>query len=89
MTHPKLKGIDSPTAIPSQYIVIFKADANAQVSRDNFVSTLSGEDKLMHKYDIGSMVGFAAVLTKPTLERALAEDAVDYVEFDQVVQTCK
>jgi len=86
----KLLGADAAKKITGQYIVVFKKSgeqAAVTEKRNALVKALeiNSEFKLLHLYDIGTMIGFAAVIGPNLLETLLKDEDIDYIEFDQEV----
>ncbi|MCA9939018.1 MAG: S8 family peptidase [Anaerolineales bacterium] len=75
---------DSPTAIPDQYIVVFKKGTSAvnAAAIINTVETLGG--RVDHVWDV-AIHGFAAYLPARALDAVMADASVDYVEADQMM----
>jgi len=92
----RLLGADAPLAIPSQYMVVFKAGDHAVTQRDEQVGWLKGkshyfateeDNKFISDFTIGTLVGYSAVLGPKALQHVLGDQHVDYVEVDQVVSS--
>jgi len=67
---------------------ILKAGDKAAEKRDALLTSLEGTDfKLLHKYDIGALIGFSGVVSPSLLQKLLSNDDIDYIEFDQEVST--
>jgi len=79
-----------PNNVPDQYLVVFHKNSSVEI-RDLHVAELvakrfrHGSEKIVHKFDIGTLIGYAAVLTKETLAEELEHANVRYIEADQVV----
>ncbi|WP_428265758.1 S8 family peptidase [Haliangium sp.] len=76
---------DSPTAVPDQYIVVFKEEISTQSvsSFANRISLRGDNSKIQHSY--ASMPAFAATLSPAALEELRMDPSVAYIEQDQVV----
>lgn len=75
---------DSPTAIPNQYIVVFKSDA----AQNTVSSTIATVEALGGRIDYtysAALNGFAGYLPEKALDAVRADRSVAYVEADQVV----
>jgi len=94
---------DSKTAIPNQYLVVFKTDitdseVNSHMERltknIQMEMTIGGaevQSSVLSEFHLLSLRGFSAILSKQMLEEELKSDIVDYVEVDQEVhalQSC-
>jgi subtilisin family serine protease len=82
---------DNPNVIPGSYIVILKdglgvLDRDAHVLALKDTITAAAEDsEVVHLYNIGSLIGFSARLSKGMLLAELAHPDVKYIEADQVM----
>ncbi|MFZ6030081.1 MAG: S8 family peptidase [Chloroflexota bacterium] len=83
-------GADLETAIPNQYIVVFKSDVSVQAvdkAIESVASLKSESEEAMavhYRYDT-ALVGFAATLSDEALKAITQNPDVAYVEADQVV----
>jgi aqualysin 1 len=78
-------GTERPTAIPDQYIVVFKAGtsaANAKAAKDKAGRKGS---RIRHEYG-AALNGFAATLSREALDEVRRDANVAYVEADQTVR---
>jgi len=82
---------DGAQVIPGSYIVILKdglgvIDRDAHISKltDRISDTNATDSDVSFRYNIGSLIGFAARLNKDLLAEQLAHPNVKYVECDQV-----
>lgn len=80
-----LLAADSATAIPGQYIVVFKEDANARGVAEAVTNQVAAEGgRVLYTY-ADALVGFAAQLTDEAVEALRKNPNVDYIEVDQEV----
>jgi len=84
-----LLGADAKAVIPGQYLVVFHRNSTVAI-RDFHVAELvstrfTTNDKIRHIFDIGTLIGYSATLSKETLAAELAHPNVRYIEADQVV----
>jgi len=79
---------DAEDVVPGEYIVVLHENATVQI-RDYHVSQVSSkfndEERIKNVFNIGSLIGYSAVLSKDTLAKMLEEPAVRYVEANQRV----
>jgi subtilisin family serine protease len=80
---PLLNG-DSEKRVPDQYMVVFHTNSSVAI-RDAHVEELLARTsaKLHSVFDIGTLIGFTAVMDKDTLAKQLEHPNVKYVEADQ------
>jgi subtilisin family serine protease len=94
---------DSKTAIPNQYLVVFKTDitdekVNTHMERltkniqtETSLGASEVQSSVLSNFHILTLRGFSAILSKQMLEEELMSDDVQYVEADQEVhalQSC-
>jgi len=77
--------------IPDQYIVVFHHNTSVQI-RDGHVSDLTKNrlvrnERILNVFDVGSVIGYCAILSKENLARELEHPNIRYIEVDQVVTT--
>jgi len=83
---------NSPYMVPDEYIVVMKdtltkaeVEAHVQDLVHTF-KTASGDNAILHgTFNIGSVKGFSAKMSKEMLARELAHQNVSYIEANQVV----
>jgi len=80
---------DSKTIVKDQYIVVFNLNSTVAI-RDLHVAELVARrfvhgDSILNVFDIGTLIGYSAVLTKETLALEQAHPNVRYIEVDQVM----
>jgi len=80
---------ESKTAVKNQYIVVLHANYTTAI-RDMHVAELVAKrfqvgDSILHKFDIGTLIGYSAVLSRETLASELQHPNVKYIEADQVM----
>jgi len=82
---------DGPNVVPGSYLVILREDMHV-LDRDAHILTLqdtiratNADAEVVHKYNIGTFIGFSARLTEDLLKAELAHPDVKYVEADQVM----
>lgn len=79
---------DSPTVVKDQYLVVLH-DYHTPATRDLHIAELvskrfSSFDRIINRFDIGSLIGYSAALSKETLASELTHSNVKYIEADQV-----
>jgi aqualysin 1 len=77
-------GVDSPTTIPGQYIVVFKANAPVNSARLAALQAERAGGELLFNY-ANVLTGFAARLPEAALNGLVRNPNVAYIEADQVV----
>ena len=77
-------GTDSPTAIPGQYIVVFKGNANSNSVQSAARSVEQAGGELLFSYST-VFNGFAAQLPEAALNGLVRNPHVAYIEADQTV----
>jgi subtilisin family serine protease len=77
-------GTDSPTAIPGQYIVVFKGNANSNSVQSAARSVEQAGGELLFSYST-VLNGFAAQLPEAALNGLVRNPHVAYIEADQTV----
>jgi subtilisin family serine protease len=82
---------DGPNVVPGSYLVILREDMHV-LDRDAHILTLqdtiratNADAEVVHRYNIGTLIGFSARLTEDLLKAELAHPDVKYVEADQVM----
>jgi len=75
--------------IPDQYLVVFHQNSTVEI-RDKHVAELTARiantnNKIISVFNIGTLIGYAAVLQKDVLATELAHPNVLYIEADQPV----
>lgn len=73
--------------VAGQYIVVFKQDENAITKRDMAIQKVvssEGEDAILNEYEYG-LTGFSAKLSDEMLNKLRQNDAIEYIEMDQMV----
>lgn len=89
--------VDDPEVVPleipngelvsGQYIVVFKDGENALTTRNNVVDQVKnseGDDAVLNEYQYG-LTGFSAKLSDEMLSKLRQNDAIEYIEADQLV----
>src|SRR4030066_505086 len=79
-----LLAIDSPTAIPGQYIIVYKpgiSSSSVEQAAQN-VSALGGT--VLYQYS-SALVGYAAILPDLAVSKLRQDPGVAYIEADQVM----
>jgi len=83
---------DNPNVIPGSYIVVLNdgltildRDAHILALQDHILNTSAEESEIVHRYNIGTWMGFGARLNKKLLQQQLESPNVKYVEADQVM----
>jgi subtilisin family serine protease len=84
-----LIGADSKTAVKDQYLVVFHRNSTVAI-RDLHVAELIAKrfaetDKLINVFNIGTLIGYSAVLSEETLISELKHPNVRYIEADQIM----
>jgi subtilisin family serine protease len=78
------------TAVPNQYLVVLHENATVEI-RDVHVADLAAKifrqehERILSVWNIGTFIGFAAIMSKESLAYELAHSLVSFVEADQVV----
>jgi len=75
--------------VPDQYLVVFHQNSTVEI-RDKHVAELTARiantnNKIISVFNIGTLIGYAAVLQKDVLATELAHPNVLYIEADQPV----
>jgi len=82
--------VEYESAIPNEYIVVFHENSTAEL-RDLHVTELINKfirkdfEKIISVFDIGTFIGFSAVLTKQTLVLELLHPYVKYIEANIIM----
>jgi len=84
--------MDNEHVIPDSYFVVLK-DGLDVLDRDAHISELedriralnTSDSKIVHRYNIGTWIAFAANLNKQLLMEQLAHPKIKYIEADQVM----
>jgi subtilisin family serine protease len=83
---------DNANVIPGSYIVVLNEgteitdrDAHILTLEDLIATTGDTESEVSFRYNMGSLIGFAARLSKSLLQQQLAHPNVKYIEADQVM----
>jgi len=84
-----LLNADVVDRIPDQYLVVFHKNSTVEI-RDKHVSELTARiantnSKIISVFNIGTLIGYAAILQKDVLATELAHPNVLYIEADQPV----
>lgn len=77
-------GVDSVTAIPGRYIVVFKAEKSAADIGNAVAQAKAQGGKIHYQYD-AVLKGFAASLPEQALKGLVHNPNVEYIEADQIV----
>jgi serine protease len=81
-----LYAADSSTKIQDQYIVVFHKNSSVEIRDFHVQELLSKSNAKLHSvFDIGTFIGFTAILDKDALAKQLEHPNVLYIEADQVV----
>jgi len=78
------------TVIPYSYIIVFKPNTDPYVAKQHIsnltsVSGWSADDKVVHKYNIGSFSGYNAIIhSRQVLNQISVAPEVSYIENDLV-----
>lgn len=77
-------GVDSPDAIPGEYIVVFKAGTPGR-DVDQTVQNARGKGASIHFVYRDALLGFAASLPEQALNGLIHNPRVEYIEADQAI----
>jgi subtilisin family serine protease len=86
-----LLAVESKSAVPGQYLVIFRNDTTKEqraAHTINLLKSINGdsEQEILHVWNIEDFHGFAARLSDAKLaEQRTFDDVIDYIENDQEV----
>lgn len=78
-------GADAPNALAGRYIVVFKADAGADVVDAALADAVRAPAAAMYYRYSAALNGFAAALPERAVEALRRNPHVDYIELDSVV----
>jgi len=83
-----LYGLDSPSIIPNEYLVVYHTDYTVE-KRDAHVTELKAQlstaENIINVFDIGNFIGFSARLNKETLPALINHPSVRYIETNQII----
>jgi subtilisin family serine protease len=88
---PLLELGDPSRHIPGRYIIVFNENVTEEI-RDAHIAKLTSkfylpDHQILHKYHIGTFIGFSAAITDDLLDLVRQNPDVQYVEHDGEVRT--